>query len=69
VRQAVTGRQLKPVHRVNTAGRIPSCVDRNDHPILVEDIELRLVANGREYPRMVRCSIAAGWIGGAARLM
>jgi type 1 glutamine amidotransferase len=22
------------VHRVNTAGRISSCVDRNDHPIL-----------------------------------
>src|SRR5229473_473391 len=49
VRQAVTGRQLKPVHRVNTAWRIPSCVDSNDHPILVEDIELRLDANAREY--------------------
>ena len=49
VRQAVTGRQLKPVHRVNTAWRIPSRVDSNDHPTLVEDIELRVDANAREY--------------------
>src|SRR5262249_41753931 len=49
VRQAVTSRQLKPVHRLNTAWHIPSGVDRNDHPILVEDIELRLDANAREY--------------------
>jgi hypothetical protein len=38
------------VHRVNTAWHIPSCVDSNDHPILVEDIELRLDANAGEYP-------------------
>src|SRR5215471_14447611 len=49
VRQAGTGRQLKPVHRINIAWRILSCVDRNDHPILVEDIELRLNANAGEY--------------------
>jgi hypothetical protein len=37
------------VHRLNTPWRIPSRVDRNDHPILVEVIELRLDANAREY--------------------
>jgi len=54
------------VHRLNTAWRNPSRVDSNDHPIFVEDIELRTLAST---PHMVCCSIAAGWIGVAARLM